>query len=130
MAAKKRYVDNNPKNKPSGSDLNQPNCPLTKIGKEIENKREANNPAVVPPITRTSAKITTVVNEPIITGKIIVKLYRDSPNPKIQNRVAVKICKNTWEFEEISRPLGYQLNSSFQRKYFSNPFSTKYAVAL
>ena len=64
----KRYTARILKNKPSGSDLNQPIWPRIMMGIETEKSVEANNPAVVPPIVLTSAKTTMVVNEPIITG--------------------------------------------------------------
>ena len=70
----KRYIAMNAKNKPSGSDLNQPINPLEKIGTDTEKINAANNPAVVPPKTRTNAKTTIAVNEPITNGKSIVKL--------------------------------------------------------
>ena len=43
------------------------------IGNEIAKNNDEKSPAVVPPITLTNAKITTVVNEPITTGNIIAK---------------------------------------------------------
>jgi hypothetical protein len=43
------------------------------IGAETEKKRAAKRPAVVPPITLTSAKITIAVKEPNTTGNIMVK---------------------------------------------------------
>ena len=52
----KRYIARNAKNNPNGSDLNQPISPRVNIGVEIENINAANNPAVVPPRTRTNAK--------------------------------------------------------------------------
>ena len=70
-----RYTAINPRKRPSGSDLNQPICPLSMIGTETENKSAAVSPAVVPPIVLTIAKIATVVSEPIITGNNIVKSY-------------------------------------------------------
>jgi len=79
----KRYIAMNAKNKPSGSDLNQPINPLEKIGTDTEKINAANNPAVVPPKTRTKAKTTTAVNEPMTNGKSIVKSYRDEPKLKI-----------------------------------------------
>ena len=63
----------NPKNKPSGSDLNQPINPLENIGTDTEKINAANSPAVVPPKTRTKAKTTIAVREPITNGKSIVK---------------------------------------------------------
>ena len=56
------------KKKPRGSDLNQPIKPLSKIGKEIANIKDAIRPAVVPASTLTNAKITIVVNEPTTSG--------------------------------------------------------------
>ena len=79
----KRYIAMNAKNKPSGSVLNQPINPLEKIGTDTEKINAANNPAVVPPKTRTKAKTTTAVNEPMTNGKSIVKSYRDEPKLKI-----------------------------------------------
>lgn len=70
---KRRYVANTAKNKPRGSDLNHPIVPRVKIGIEIEKNNAENNPAVVPPITRTNAKTRIVVKEPKIAGKSIVK---------------------------------------------------------
>ena len=61
------------KNRPSGSDLNQPIWPLIIIGIDIEKNNAANNPAVVPPIILTRAKTTIAVKEPKITGNNIVK---------------------------------------------------------
>ena len=78
-----RYTAKSPRNRPSGSDLNQPINPLSMIGTETENKSAAVSPAVVPPIVLTTAKIATVVSEPIITGNSIVKLYKEVPAPKI-----------------------------------------------
>ena len=69
----KRYIAKNAKNNPKGSDLNQPTNPLEKIGIEIEKINAANNPAVVPPKTRTNAKTTSAVKEPNTKGKSIVK---------------------------------------------------------
>ena len=43
----------------------------------------AKSPAVVPPITLTSAKIPMTVNEPKITGNKIVKSYRLEFPPNI-----------------------------------------------
>ncbi len=73
----------NAKNNPKGSDLNQPINPLVNIGSEIEKISAANNPAVVPPKTRTNAKTTTAVNEPMTNGKSMVKSQRDEPKLKI-----------------------------------------------
>ena len=78
-----RYTAKSPRNRPSGSDLNQPINPRSMIGTETENKSAATSPAVVPPIVLTTAKIATVVSEPIITGNSIVKLYKEVPAPKI-----------------------------------------------
>ena len=69
----KRYIAMNAKKSPNGSDLNQPINPLVKIGTDIEKINAANNPAVVPPKTRTKAKTTIAVKEPITMGKSIVK---------------------------------------------------------
>ena len=69
----KRYIARNAKNNPNGSDLNQPINPLEKIGTEMENISAANNPAVVPPNTRTKANTTTAVKEPITNGNNTVK---------------------------------------------------------
>ena len=63
----------NAKKSPKGSDLNQPIKPLVKIGIEIEKINAANNPAVVPPKTRTNAKTTIAVKEPKTSGMNIVK---------------------------------------------------------
>ena len=68
-----RYIAMNAKNNPNGSDLNQPINPLEKIGIDIEKISAANNPAVVPPKTRTNANTTIAVNEPATNGNIIVK---------------------------------------------------------
>ena len=46
---------------------------LELAGIEIEKINAANNPAVVPAITRTKAKTTIAVREPITNGKSIVK---------------------------------------------------------
>ncbi len=69
----KRYIAKNAKKSPKGSDLNQPINPLVNIGSETEKINAANNPAVVPPKTRTNAKTTIAVNEPKTNGKSIVK---------------------------------------------------------
>ena len=69
----KRYIAKNAKKSPKGSDLNQPINPLVKIGIDIEKINAAYNPAVVPPKTRTNAKTTIAVNEPITIGNNIVK---------------------------------------------------------
>ena len=69
----KRYIAINAKNKPNGSDLNQPTNPLVKIGTDIEKMSAANNPAVVPPKTRTKAKTAIEVKEPSTKGKSIAK---------------------------------------------------------
>ena len=63
----------NAKKSPKGSDLNQPINPLEKIGIDIEKISAANNPAVVPPKTRTNANTTIAVNQPATNGNIIVK---------------------------------------------------------
>ena len=47
--------------------------PLTMTGGDIAKKSEAKRPAVVPPITRTSANTIIAVNEPKTTGNIMVK---------------------------------------------------------
>ena len=49
---------------------------------EMAKKSEARSPAVVPPIVLTSAKITIVVSELMITGNHMVKSYRLVPIPK------------------------------------------------
>ena len=95
---------------------------------ETAKKSEARSPAVVPPIVLTSAKITIVVSEPIITGNIIVKSYRLDPMP-IWYSVAPEACNITCEVFEISLPCGYQLKSSFHSKYAGKPFSTINSVA-
>ena len=64
--------------------MNHPIGLRIKIGNETENKSAENSPAVVPPITLTSAKITIADNEPKIAGNTIVKSYRSPPPPKIQ----------------------------------------------
>jgi len=69
----KKYSAKIPKNNPRGSDLNQPIEPLNIIGNETEKNKAENNPAVVPPITLTNAKITIQLREPKITGNRIVK---------------------------------------------------------
>ena len=69
----KRYTAKNAKKSPKGSDLNQPIRPREKIGIDIEKINAANNPAVVPPKTRTNAKTTTAVKEPKTKGKRMVK---------------------------------------------------------
>ena len=69
----KRYIAKKAKKSPRGSDLNQPIRPLEKIGIDIEKINAANNPAVVPPKTRTNAKTAIAVNEPKTNGKTIVK---------------------------------------------------------
>ena len=80
----KRYIAMNARNKPKGSDLNQPINPLEKIGTDIEKIKAANNPAVVPPSTRTNANTTTAVREPITNGNNIVKLQSDEPKLKTE----------------------------------------------
>ena len=69
----KRYIAKNAKKSPKGSDLNQPIKPLEKIGIDMEKINAANNPAVVPPKTRTNANTTIAVKEPETNGKSIVK---------------------------------------------------------
>ncbi len=69
----KRYIAINAKKSPRGSDLNQPINPLVKIGIDTEKISAANNPAVVPPKTRTNAKTTIAVKEPKTNGNNIVK---------------------------------------------------------
>ena len=69
----KRYIAKNAKKSPKGSDLNQPIRPLVKIGIDIEKINAANNPAVVPPKTRTNANTAIAVKEPKTNGKSIVK---------------------------------------------------------
>ena len=69
----KRYIAKNAKKSPKGSDLNQPIRPLVKIGIDIEKINAANNPAVVPPKTRTNAKTAIAVKEPKTSGISIVK---------------------------------------------------------
>ena len=76
-----RYIAINAKNRPSGSDLNQPINPLENIGIDIENINAARSPAVVPPRTLTNAKTVIDVIEPITSGKYIVKSYNGIPNP-------------------------------------------------
>ena len=55
--------------------MNHPIDPLIIIGTDIAQSKDANNPAVDPPIVLTSAKITIVVNAQIIPGNKIVILY-------------------------------------------------------
>ena len=62
-----------PRHKPRGSDLNQPIRALCATGSAIANISDAIKPAVVPPMTRTSAKTKTAVIEVIARGNIIVK---------------------------------------------------------
>ena len=85
---KSRYTAKRAKNNPKGSDLNHPIGLRIKIGNETENKSAENKPAVVPPITLTSAKMTIADNEPKITGNKIVKSYNSPPPPKIQYAIA------------------------------------------
>ena len=68
--------------------MNQPMVPLTIMGGDRAKKSEAKRPEVVPPITLTSANTTIVVNEPKITGKMIVKSYKLVPPPKILYKIA------------------------------------------
>ena len=68
-----KYMNKRLKNIPKGSDLNHPSGLRINNGIETENKIAENNPAVVPPITLTNAKITITDNEEKITGNIIVK---------------------------------------------------------
>ena len=68
-----RYIAINAKKRPKGSDLNQPSNPLEKIGTDIEKINAANNPAVVPPNTRTNANTAIAVSEPTTNGNNIVK---------------------------------------------------------
>ena len=77
----KRYTARNARKSPKGSDLNQPINPLVNIGIEIENINAETSPAVVPARTRTNAKTTIDVIEPITNGKYTVKSYSDIPNP-------------------------------------------------
>ena len=79
----RRYIAMNAKKSPKGSDLNQPIKPLEKIGTDTANINAANNPAVVPDITRTKANTTIPVNDPITNGNKIVKVYNDEPKLKI-----------------------------------------------
>ncbi len=60
-------------NNPKGSDLNHPIGPRISIGKETENNRAENKPAVVPPMTLTKAKRTIADKDPKTTGNSIVK---------------------------------------------------------
>ena len=69
----KRYTAKNAKKSPKGSDLNQPIRPREKIGIDIEKINAANNPAVVPPNTRTKAKTIIAVNDPKTNGRNTVK---------------------------------------------------------
>ena len=62
--------------------MNQPIVPLTITGTDTAKSRDANRPAVVPPITLTSANTTTAVSEPNTAGTSIVKSYRGIPPPK------------------------------------------------
>lgn len=71
-AFNRRNNDSNPKNIPSGSDLNHPINPRTVIASDTEKNNDENNPAVVPPISRVTKNIIIEDKEPIITGKIIV----------------------------------------------------------
>ena len=61
--------------------MNQPTVPQIITSIETAKNRDARRPAVVPPKTLTRAKITIVVNEPIMTGNSIVKSYRLWPIP-------------------------------------------------
>tara|TARA_B110000438_G_scaffold105142_1_gene103662 strand:+ start:655 stop:906 length:252 start_codon:yes stop_codon:yes gene_type:complete len=81
MPETKRYIAINAKNKPKGSDLNQPTNPRVNMGTEIENINAAINPAVVPPRTRTKAKTDIAVNEPTTNGNIITNSYNDELKP-------------------------------------------------
>ena len=115
---------------PNGSDLNQPTNPLEKIGTETEKINAANKPAVVPDKTRTNANTTTAVIEPIISGKIIVKSYKDIPFPKIWYNAAVITCNVTWDVSDTFLPKGCQLFVSIHSKYEVWPFSKTNSVAL
>ena len=84
------------------------------MGNEIANSRDAINPAVVPPITRTIAKTAMHVNEPSTNGNIIVKSYNDEFPPNMLYKVAAMICKETCDVMETSLPYGCQDLSSFQ----------------
>jgi len=68
-----KYTVKRLKNNPRGSDLNHPIGPRISIDNEIENNRAENNPAVVPPMTLTKAKITIADKEPKTAGNSIVK---------------------------------------------------------
>jgi hypothetical protein len=81
MPETKKYIARKPKNRPNGSDLNHPTNPRVNIGTEMENINAANNPAVVPPKTRTNEKTTIDVIEPTTSGNNIVNSYKDIPNP-------------------------------------------------
>lgn len=113
---RRKYTAKRPKNIPSGSDLNHPIGLLINRGIETENKREANKPDVVPPITLTNAKITIPDNDANITGNRIVKSYRFTPPLKIQYVEAAVKWRITWEVFETSLPVGYQLRLSLHSK--------------
>ena len=68
-----RYIAMNAKNNPNGSDLNQPINPLEKIGTDTEKINAANNPAVVPPKTRTNANTRIAFKVPKTIGRNILK---------------------------------------------------------
>ena len=63
--------------------MNQPIEPLISTGSATANNNDAIIPAVVPPNTLTSAKITITVKEPITAGNNIVKSYKLEFPPNI-----------------------------------------------
>ncbi len=89
-----------------------------------------NKPAVVPASDLTSAKTTIVVNDPTITGKIIVKSKIELFPPNIMYRYAAVTCSPTCDVLGISRPSGYHDKLSCHFRYASRPLSTMYFVAL
>ena len=119
MPETKRQIAINAKNKPSGSDLNQPIKPLVNIGTDTANIKEANKPAVVPPSTRTNAKTAIAVKEPIIIGKRITKSYSEELNPNNWYKILAVTCNITCEFCETSLPNGCQVFSSIHSEYAS-----------
>ena len=94
--------------------MNHPINPRIIIGTDIAKSKDANNPAVVPPMTLTSAKIMMAVSAPITPGNKMVKSYSSMLPPKIWYVVAAVTCNITCEVAETSRPLGYQLLVSCQ----------------
>ena len=71
------------------------------IGKETEYNKAENNPAVVPPMTRTKAKITIADKEPKHNWKQYCKIIKTSFNHQKSNMLLLQLNEASLEMFQI-----------------------------